>query len=252
MLKRSEHPQQQPGPIQSAAPAGSNYPTETPASDPRVEDYLDHVCAPLVGRVPFAARATLRAELRAHLEALIGASEELGRGRDEAVRLALGQFGDPHALGQEWLRGWRHGESAGPLRSAQPATIVALGCFGLATSVAVALVVASATMTSHLSFLNPMWPVLFVLVMPFLAGLATGLLAPGRQALGAFYALALLILVTTLGASVLVNGWEFNDLPAIGIVQSVCWIPIGCASAAFGGWLRSLREQTPKRWVLPG
>jgi hypothetical protein len=231
---------------------------ETPAppanllrADPRVEDYLDHLCVPLVGRVPYAARATLRSELRAHLEALIDAAEELGRERDGAVWLALAQFGDPDALGREWLRGWLRGEPARPVRSARPAAFVAFGCFGLATSMAIALLVASATMSSRLSFLNPLWPGLFVLLMPLLAGMATGLLSPGRQALGTFYALALLILVTNLGASVLVNGWEFNDLPAIGIVQSVCWIPIGCAAAAFGGWLRGLREQAPKRWVLP-
>jgi hypothetical protein len=219
-------------------------------SNPCIEDYLDHLCVPLVGRVPYDARATLRSELRAHLEALIDASEELGQERGEAVRHALAQFGDPQALGREWLRGWQRSGQKASVQSARPAAFVAFGCFGLATSLAVALVLASAAATSHMSFLNPLWPLLYVAVMPLLAGLATGLLSPGRQALGTFYALALLVLLTAGGGSVLVDGWGLNDLPAIGIVQGVCWIPIGCASAALGGWLRALRERTP-RWVLP-
>jgi hypothetical protein len=226
-------------------------PHEVTNADPRIEEYLDHLCVPLVRRVPYAIRAELRVELRAHIDALIDASLELGRPPDEAVRDALMQFGDPRALGSEWLRGWNGGRLASPVPSARPAACVALRCFGLATSMAVALLVASMLDPQRLSFFGPLWPLVLVLLMPLLAGLATGWLSPARQALGTFYALAFLIAVTSLGGSVLVNGWDFNALPALSIVQSVCWIPIGCGAAALGGRLRALHDQAPKRWVLP-
>jgi uncharacterized membrane protein YeaQ/YmgE (transglycosylase-associated protein family) len=213
-------------------------PADLSRTDPRIEDYLDHVFVPLVGCVPYATRATLRAELRAHLEALIDAAGEIGRQPDEAVRDALEQFGDPQAL-------------AGQVPSARPATFVALGCFGLVTSEAVALVVVASMLDEQrFSLLGPLWPLLLVLVVPLLAGLATGWLSPARQALGTFYALALLIVVTSLGGSILVNRWGFN-VPPLGIAQGLFWLPIGCAAAALGGRLRALRDQAPKRWVLP-
>jgi hypothetical protein len=48
----------------------STPPADLPCADPRIEDYLDHVCAPLVDRVPYTERTALRAELRTHLASL--------------------------------------------------------------------------------------------------------------------------------------------------------------------------------------
>src|SRR5262249_47932318 len=78
-----------------------------PGSDPRIEDYVDHVCALLVGRVEYAERAALRAELRLHLDALVAASREMGLETDAAVASALAQFGPPRDLAREWLCAWQ-------------------------------------------------------------------------------------------------------------------------------------------------
>src|SRR5215212_7119533 len=96
-----------------------------PEADPRLEDYLDHVCAPLVGRVGYAERMGLRAELRAHLDAMVAASREVGEDED-AVLSALARFGPPHRLARAWLR------ARGPrgATSARSATWIALGWFG--------------------------------------------------------------------------------------------------------------------------
>src|SRR5437763_895980 len=48
----------------------SNRPTEAAPPDPRIEDYLDCVSAPLVEVVPYTLRQELRAELREHLTAM--------------------------------------------------------------------------------------------------------------------------------------------------------------------------------------
>jgi len=225
-------------------------PHEVTNADPRIEEYLDHLCVPLMRRVPYAIRAELRVELRAHIDALIDASLELGRPPDEAVRDALMQFGDPRALGSEWLRGWNGGRLGSPVPSARPAACVALRCFGLATSMAVALVVTTALYAERLPVLGLLSVLFLVLVMPLLAGLATGWLSPARQALGTFYALALLSVITGLGWSVLDSRPDSVYPAGLGIMHSVFWLPIGCASAALGGWLRTLSERAP-RWGLP-
>jgi len=69
-----------------------------------VEDYLDHLCHPLVERLPFAEREVIRAEVRAHIDGLIRAHCELGSSESEATLAALNQFGDPKSIGQALLR----------------------------------------------------------------------------------------------------------------------------------------------------
>src|SRR2546427_11434751 len=91
--------------LEEADPRGSLSPQraangsgEAAPPDPRIEDYLDHVCAPLVGLVPYARRQELRAELRGHLEALAASYRELGSAPNLASEQALRQFGDPREL----------------------------------------------------------------------------------------------------------------------------------------------------------
>jgi len=184
-------------PCPNAPPAGQT--SAGPAcSDPRIEDYLDQVGAPLIGWVPYAARMELRAELQAHLESLVAAYQELGSSPDAAVREALAQSGDPQAVAREWVREW---ELVLPRRKATPAwrsTLVALGCFGLATNLALGLIAVAQTSQP----MGQLWNLLvfgaLLLVLPFIAGLATGLLSPARPARGAVSALALLIPPTSL------------------------------------------------------
>jgi hypothetical protein len=54
-----------------------------------VEEYLDHLCAPLVGKIAYAERRQMRSRLRSEVEALIDGYEELGSSREEAVVSAL-------------------------------------------------------------------------------------------------------------------------------------------------------------------
>jgi hypothetical protein len=227
--------------VRPSAPSALHICAGASQSDPHIEDYLDHFCVPLVGRVPYAARATLRSQLRTHLEALVDARLELGWGRDGAVRHALTKFGDPRVLGRKWLREWRCATPAAPVPSARPATRVAIRSFGAATGAAIALMM--------LAMGCPIPPLLgsllgFVLafVTPLLAGLTTGWLAPARQALGSFYALSLVVAPITLGSGCLWQGTRYEDVPLIGIIQVLFWLPIGCAAAALGGWLRTRRE----------
>src|SRR5437870_479455 len=108
-------------------------PAKPAVADPRIDDYLDHVYAPLVGVVPYARRQELKAELRAHLETLAASYEELGSTPDGAVVSALRQFGDPSDLSREWTREWHRAVSSAPTEPAWGSMKRALGWFGPAT-----------------------------------------------------------------------------------------------------------------------
>jgi hypothetical protein len=230
------------------SPAGS-----VPASDLRLEDYLDHVSAPLVGVVPFARRQELRAELRAHLMALIATHEELGSSPDVAVVAALRQFGDPGRLARQWVREWGCKTLPTPLRPLWTAVPAALGCFALATLVGLALLLSEKVfnppgVAGWAAWMLSLW------VLPILAGLGTGLRASARHAMGTFVALTAII--PCLAVVTLTNDASSGLTPPaeaatdLALILAVLWTPIGCGSAALGGWLRDRLPRRRARWVL--
>jgi hypothetical protein len=75
-----------------------------------VEDYLDHLCHPLVERISYAEREAIRAEIRAHIAGLVEAHCELGSSAAEATAAALYQIGDPKVIGRSLLSEYRAGK----------------------------------------------------------------------------------------------------------------------------------------------
>jgi hypothetical protein len=236
-------------------------PAKPAAPDPRIDDYLDHVYAPLVSVVPYAQRQELKAELRAHLETLGASYEELGSTPDAAVGLALRQFGDPQDLSREWAREWHRAMSPTPIEPAWRSTKRALGWFGPATLLACVMSgIVTAFCIGRLEGSAPNPFVLLALInglIPIAAGIAAGRRSPARPALGAFFALAALF-VPMSGVSLLLlrssgDGliWDLlSDLGLLVCLQTLFWLPIGCAAAALGGWLRDRSAPKPFPWVL--
>jgi hypothetical protein len=223
--------------------------------DSRIEDYLDHVYSPLVGLVPYARRQELRTELRGHLEALVATHQELGSARDAAVVLALRRFGHPRGLSRQWAREWTHGRLPCGVQPAWRAMFIALGSFGLATVLGLMLLWIGAIRPSSLpdGIQEIIWlSVLYLL--PALAGLVGGLLAPARHALGTFFALALLMPPLALACGAHPELSQASNLAKWGMelafIQIFCWTPVGCVAAALGGSLRARRSPRPRRWVL--
>lgn len=72
-----------------------------PAADPadsaeaQIEDYLDYLCAPLLGVVPYNQRRRLRLEAADHLYALTEDHAAEGFAPLEAVQIALREYGEP-------------------------------------------------------------------------------------------------------------------------------------------------------------
>ena len=71
-----------------------------------IEDYLDYLCAPLLGIVPYAQRRRLRAEAQDHLLALSEDLEAEGFAPVEAVAAALREYGEPWPVGQGFANAW--------------------------------------------------------------------------------------------------------------------------------------------------
>jgi hypothetical protein len=218
-------------------------PADHPRADPRMEDYLDQVCAPLVGWVPYDARMELRVELRAHLESLVAAYRELGSSHDAAVRSALAQSGDSDAVARDWIREWERVLPPRKAPSAWRSILVALGCFGYATSVALALLLAAQSSEPGGFGWHVLLCAMLGIALPCLAGLTTGLFSPARPERAVLAALLVLIPTTTLALPWLLRYTPITTALTVGWIQSMSWIPIGCAAAKIGSWLRTRRDE---------
>jgi hypothetical protein len=221
------------------------------STESQIEDYLDHICAPLVGLAPYEARQKLRAELRGHLEALVVARREIGACPEGAVREALAQFGDPRIVARQWAREWLRSQRPGRVEPARPATFVALGSFGLVTVASAAIAVAAQDSRSVVPVMMALSTPIVLWGMPVVAGFVTGLIAPARHVLGTFYALALLIAITSLSGLVALRGTALEELLTLSLIQVFFWMPLGCATASIGGWLQQRWDERPRRWGVP-
>ncbi|MCW3054929.1 MAG: hypothetical protein JWN14_4099 [Chthonomonadales bacterium] len=77
-------------------------PSARPA-EVQIEDYLDHLCTPLVSVMPYEQRQAIRQEVRSHLLVLAAGHEELGSSPAEAIQAAIQQFGDAKEIGRSLL-----------------------------------------------------------------------------------------------------------------------------------------------------
>jgi hypothetical protein len=210
------------------------------ARDPRIDDYLDHACAPLVGVVPFEKREELRREWRAHLEALAEARAELDGAPADAVAAALRQFGDPVRLGRQWARAWRRGDTG----RLWPAVRTAACVFAPASL--------ACWLLGQFPQFGGLW--LYALGVPLAAGMLAGYLSRGRRAFGACLSVAAVSLVSylahwTLGTDdALVFSRSYQALLVLLALQLI-WIPVGGIGAGIGGWLRDRADEAPRRWT---
>jgi hypothetical protein len=216
----------------------------------RLDDYLDRVVAPLVDDVPLARRRELRAELGAHLDALVDAHLELGSTPEEALAAAIKQFGSPRQVGKYWLREWRR-ERKTPPDSALHTAAVGLLCFLPASLLAWVANNAATTLGS-----NVVGGVLIfnTLLIPLVAGLITGMLTRTRHGYGAVLgcgAAAMLCAIIAACQSLAGIHDEGPGFPvvALAMAQLLFWLPIAAAAGALGGSLRQKLRVALGRWA---
>lgn len=204
------------------------------AVDAQIEDYLDFLCAPLLGIVPYPHRRRLRLEAADHLHTLAEDHAAEGVPPDEAVAAAQREYGNPWQVGQSFADAWS-GRSASPhfSRFADAATQRAFGWFGV-FSVASLLLIEYAALGPHPEWLTP-WVQCLAVLSPLLAGTMTGLGLNSRTPLGICRAVPLLALVSAAAGLLLRpsdTGLQFAAF------QLVFWLPAGCLSASVAAGLR--------------
>lgn len=145
----------------------------------RIEDFLDHLCAPLIGAVPYRERTGLREEARDHIDALIAEALADGATPDAAVEQALAEFGEPWRVGQAWVDEWCRGVPQSRLaRLAGTATLRAFAWFGLASLATILAMQAMVLEPGDVS-LQP-YVAFLQTVAPLIAGVLTGAMVPVR------------------------------------------------------------------------
>ncbi len=208
--------------------------------DAWIEDYLDHLSAPLVGIVPLAERRGLRDEVRAHLEALAAEYGFEGMPPPEATAAALQELGEPWQVGQTFLREWLQGRpEVTPARLTRQAALRAFAFFGVA-AVFNWLLIEQRALNQPPGDLMP-WIVLLAALSPLIAGTLTGLGLPARMGRGLCWALGTLTLHALATSALLLpqsDGFSFA------LCLLLWWLPAGWLSAtATAHLVRSHRRQ---------
>lgn len=202
----------------------------------QIEDYLDYLCAPLLGIVPYAQRRRLRLETEDHLLALVEDFQAEGFAPHEAVAVALQEYGEPWRIGQDFAEAWLTGPH--PCRFARftdAATLRAFGWFGI-FSVLTLLGVEQCTLAPRQEALWSLVQCLAV-VAPLIAGVLTGFALHPKTAGGVCRAMVALALASGAAGLLVLPHIEVSQFA---LFQMVFWLPAGCLSA---GVTASLRRQ---------
>ena len=215
-------------------PPPSDAPPAEEEAQAQIEDYLDYLCAPLLGIVPYAQRRRLRLETEDHLLALVEDFGAEGFAPDQAVTVALREYGEPWRIGQDFAEAWLTGPHPCRLaRFTDAATLRAFGWFGVFSVLSLLGVEQCALVPNQ----QALWPLVqcLAVVAPLLAGVLTGLALHPKMAGGVCRAVAALALASgAAGALVLPH----PEVLQFALFQLVFWLPAGCLSAAVTASLR--------------
>lgn len=226
-----------------------------------LEDYLDRVCAPLVGTVPRLKREEIRARVRTRINEFAAAHQELGSTPEEAIEFAIIQCGDATLISRRWLtqqaeqrQVQKHGTSLRQtlsdrlLGGAGAATATAAVTFGLPY-------LADVTKTS-----GNWWAAhsdntvtyyrICLFAIPLISGILTGITAKHKPVRGVVNALAIMTIPAIIIPG-LVLGMSYAHIfsdqsskfimipnPLPGICGLLPWLAMGSVGASLGSRLR--------------
>jgi hypothetical protein len=202
-----------------------------------IEDYLDHLCTPLVGLVPYAVRHKLRMEVEDHLCALIAEFTDQGLAPRDALDAAMREHGEPWGIGQTYADAWMRGSSNRCTnRSVAPYVLHGLAWVGIA-SISTLLLVEQGCLAHRVAM---EWAAVLAVLAPFVAGCLTGATAPARPVRAVCYALLLHILVSFAAGGLLLpepGGLRFAWF------QLLFWPPACCGAAWAVAYFRLLHRR---------
>lgn len=231
MMRLSGHEEQ--------APVYPSLPRVEETPENRLEDYLDHVTADLVGVVPYAQRQEFRREVRSHILSLAEAYEELGQEPSQALTEALKQFGPPQPIARQWVAEW---EPYGRRFHTLEACKKALPWLGIPT-----------LGLWMITFRDPLWCVSaargvldVAVVTPLLFGFLAGWRGQRSRASGTCVALLLLAMATGALAGLVHAERIRGSLAMLSVIQFLAWAPLGTLAAGLAGWLREGTKPRPR------
>jgi hypothetical protein len=219
-----------------------------------LEDYLDHLCSPLVGIVPYRERDRLRQEAGFNIEGRMQMYVLDGYASVEAMNLAIEKYGRSDQLGDLFLEEWVRYQPKGWLaRHIGLPNAYAGFFFGQATLWGLVLVQIrvfapnpepftfglSLAQIRHivpeplpLPDQNPVFMAFFayLLVAPFAAGWLTGRFAPIGASRAVYHVMVLLIIVAFAVGSLMLPAREGILL---GFAELLIWLPVGMATAHY-------------------
>ncbi|HLJ57207.1 MAG TPA: hypothetical protein VKT77_19380 [Chthonomonadaceae bacterium] len=227
--------------------------------DARVEDYLDHIVAPMVGLVPYETRQEIRRDSLAHTRQLIAAHEELGSDRAEATVAALRQFGSPTEVARRWLDELQLTPSdplcAAPAARRIPRSFKPIAC-ALGASI-LTWVIAGVALDNYLN--GGVATGIFLAIgasLPAVVAFLTGRRhALDRPVVGTLLAQAVTLPLWPLPAMWLLQIFhhvtsDFTAAAIAGAVSFAALAPTGCLAARLGAWSRTRRRG--RRRVIAG
>ncbi len=206
--------------------------------------FLDEILGRLRS-IPADMHGEIRQEMRAHLDSLIAAHEELGLDRADATIAAIGQFGDSRQIARRYRQAWQRTESSGGQRAAMRD---ALATFGGAMTILLsvhtvtfnALFSVARTNAAEIRMLLTLGMLgTLGLLLPILAGIRVGRRSPRYAASSALVALLplsafALPLLHWDGVAFPCYSrfvWTVASLYSITGLASLVWLPVGTIAA---------------------
>lgn len=198
------------------------------SSEERLEDYLEHLIAPLIGLVPYTERKAFRQEAHAHLDGLIREYRWQGQDLQAATETALREFGEPWKVGQTFLQEWLQGTpDLRPPMLIRKATCVAFAWFGMASMLTLLALEQHLLAPANYTLLPGIG--LMAFFAPFVAGCLTGAMSPAHAQRGTRNAFVILILHSLTAGLLLQPRMEGLAFAAW---QLLFWLPAGRISAS--------------------
>jgi hypothetical protein len=217
-----------------------------------LEDYMDHIYAPLVGRLSYERRQEIRAEIESHLRQYIAAHQELGSTLEEATQAALRQYGKPSHVAEQWLNACQEAppqtwySSVKPVKPAFLRGVVALG-----SSITLWMLLC---VLLDRPFMEPRPEIGATLatigcLLPFVSGFLIGRKTQSRPVLGMLLAQAAVLPLWPLALTFLTNllahaNLSYNEeMWTFGLGSFAVLAPIGCLGAFVGRRLSFLSRR---------
>lgn len=253
--QRTDQDSRLPAPVTAPRKA----PGAEPLSDDVINDFLDHLCAPLIGVVAYAERCRLREETGYHLERVANSYVVAGSSPYEAACLAVENYGDSRVIGDRLLESRLRARMRHRIfQRMHPAELRALTWFGIANACVAILLQMRVYLTDLLASsrlitfgldpaqirqiiprpvplpqTDPFYWLLFafLLVAPIVAGFLTGTQAPVQSTRGVYIVQTSLTLYTFLFGFLML---PVRDGLVVAVFQLFYWLPAGCLSATVG------------------